>query len=393
MIKFVEDFKVHGKRVLVRVDFNVPLKSINGVMTVSDDTRIREALPTIQYLVGHGAKVILVSHLGRPEGRDPSLSLEPVAVRLSELLGHDGKIGGDVLFTDDCVGDGIEMIIKHLKGSQVILLENVRYHKEEEENDLEFSQKLAHLGEIYINDAFGTAHRKHASTYAVATLLTERGCGYLIQKELKFLNTLLENPKSPYVAILGGSKVSDKIKTIENLYQKVDIMLIGGAMSNAFRLALGSYELPSGVKKPKPEDIDYARKLILKAKNSEVDLVLPIDDIDSFDIGPKTIDLFCKKLANAQTVFWNGPLGMFEKPEFAKGTFAVALAMAETTGLKVIGGGDTVSAIHLSGVATKMDHISTGGGATLEFLEGRGLPGIEILNTYAKKAENKNLKL
>ncbi len=393
MIKTVEDFNVSGKRVFVRVDFNVPLKTDGNEVTVSDDTRIREALPTIQYLIEKGAKVILASHLGRPDGRDPKLSLEPVAIKLSELLGHQGKLGGEVLFTDDCVGDGIEMIVKHLKGSQVILLENVRYYKEEEANDLEFAQKLAHLGEIYINDAFGTAHRKHATTYGVATIMQERGCGYLIQKELKYLNALLENPKSPFVAILGGSKVTDKIKTIENLYQKVDCMLIGGAMANAFRLAQGGYELPANAKKPKPEDVDFAKILIQKAKTSEVDLVLPVDDVDSFDIGPKTIDLFCKKLSGAQTVFWNGPVGMFEKEQYAKGSFAIAKAMSETTGMKVIGGGDTVSAVHESGYAVKMDHISTGGGATLEFLEGRGLPGIDILNTYGKKAVSPTLKV
>lgn len=386
-IRSIEEIPISGKRLFMRVDFNVPLKDGKAaaeVAEVADDTRIREALPTIKYAISKGAKVILASHLGRPEGRDEKFSLEPVAKHLSELLGTD------VLLTDDCVGDGIEMIAKQLKNSQVILLENVRFHPEEEKNDPEFSRKLAALGEIYINDAFGTAHRKHASTYGAASVMPTRGCGYLIQKELKFLGRLLENPEHPYIAILGGAKVADKIKTIENLYLQVDAVLIGGAMGNTFRLAYAEaggpkYTLPANAKKPKPEEVEHAKNLIEKAKKHEVKLVLPVDDVDSFDIGPKTIELFKAEISKARTIFWNGPVGMFEKPEYAKGTVEVAQAMAANTkALKVVGGGDTVSAVVLAGVSDKMDHISTGGGASLEFLEGRGLPGIEILKTYTK---------
>lgn len=386
MIKCIDELPIEGKRVLLRVDFNVPLKrdgspsrSPDGAATVSDDTRIREALPTIQYAMSKGARTILISHLGRPEGRDPAFSLEPVANHLSQLLGVD------VLLTDDCVGDGIEMITKHLNVSQMVLLENVRFHPEEEKNDPEFARQLASLGEVYITDAFGTAHRKHASTYGVPQVMPTRGCGFLVKKELQFLGRLLENPEHTYVAILGGSKVSDKIGTIESLFLQVDAMLIGGAMAHAFRLAQGGYELPPKAKAPKPQDVNHARALLEKARKHEVKLLLPVDDIDGFDIGPRTIEIFTREIREARTVFWNGPVGVFEKPEYAKGTMAVAEAMAASQGLKIVGGGDTVAAVNQAGVAARMDHVSTGGGATLEFLEGNGLPGVEILHTYSKR--------
>ncbi|MBI2605910.1 MAG: phosphoglycerate kinase [Deltaproteobacteria bacterium] len=382
MIKSVEELQVSGKRVFTRVDFNVPLKHDADGAKVADDTRIREALPTIKYLMEKGAKVILASHMGRPDGRDPKLSLEPVATHLSGLL------GAEVLLTDDCVGDGIEMIVKYLKASQVILLENLRYHKEEEENDSAFAHALAGLAEVYVTDAFGTAHRKHASTYGVPSIMPVRGCGFLIKKELRFLNKLLESPEHPYVAVLGGSKVSDKIKTIENLFMRADTMLIAGAMAHAFNLASDSgFKLPANAKKPKPDEVEYAKILIGKARAKDVKLLLPADDVDSFDIGPRTIELFRAELRKARTVFWNGPVGMFEKPEYAKGSMAVAAAMAESPGLKVVGGGETVAAVNMAGVAARLDHISTGGGATLEFLEGNGLPGLDILDTFTKKTQ------
>lgn len=378
MIKCIDEIKIEGKRVFMRLDFNVPLQFNGDQVTVSDDTRIREALPTIRYAIEKGARIILASHLGRPEGRDPQFSLEPVAQKLQELLGVD------VTLTDDCVGDGVEMIVKHLKVSQVILLENLRYHSQEEKNDPEFCRQLAALADVYISDAFGTTHRKHASTYGLPQIMQSRACGFLIKKELKFLNRLLDNPEHPYIAILGGSKVADKIKTIENLFLLVDTMLIGGAMANTFLVAQGKTLNPQA-KKPKAEEVEYAKTLIEKARKHEVNLLLPVDDVDSFDIGPKTIELFTNEIQKGRTIFWNGPVGMFEKAQYAQGSISIARAMAETTGTRVVGGGDTVSAVNLSGCAEKMDHISTGGGACLEFLEGSGLPGIEILRDYSKK--------
>lgn len=375
-IRIIDELPLNGKRVLMRVDFNVPIK--DGKVT--DDTRIREALPTIQYAMSKGAKIILMSHLGRPNGVNPEFSLAPIAEHLSQL------IDTDVLLPDDCVGDGVEMIVKQLKISQVVLLENLRFHPEEEKNDPEFARQLANHGDIYINDAFGTAHREHASTYGVPQVMPVRGGGFLIKKELDFLGRLLSKPASPYVVILGGSKVADKIKTIENLYLLADTILIGGAMGNTFRVAQG-HELPKTAKQPKPEEVQHAKALIEKARKQEVNLVLPVDDVDGFDIGPKTTELFTNEISKAKTIFWNGPVGMFEKPEYATGTLAVAHAMATSRALKVVGGGDTVSAVNVAGVAAQMDHISTGGGATLEFLEGKGLPGINIIKTWARKTE------
>ncbi len=384
MISSIEELPIEGKRVFLRVDFNVPLTEENGVIKVADDTRIREALLTIQHVIKRGARLVLGSHLGRPQGKDPKFSLEPIANHLSQLLNQD------VFLTDDCVGDGVVMIIRHLKTSSVTLLENLRFHPEEEQNNPEFCEALSQLADIYVNDAFGTAHRKHASTYGVARLMPVKGYGFLIQKELQFLTKLLNHPEHPYIAILGGSKVSDKIKTIENLFTKVDVMLIGGAMAHAFKVAKGESLSPQA-KQPKLEDIEHAKHILEKARKQEIKLLLPVDDIDSFDIGPKTIEAFCKELSPAKTIFWNGPLGMFEKEQYSKGTFALAQALAPIKAFKVVGGGDTALALQKVNVTQYIDHVSTGGGATLEFLEGNSLPGIDILKT-SKSSSQKEKK-
>lgn len=372
----IRDLEISNKTVFMRLDFNVPLSAPNeaGERAVEDDTRIQESLPTIRYAIEKGAKLVLASHLGRPDGkRKPEYSMEPVAHRLATLLGQE------VTLADDCVGDGIELMVQSLKNGQILLLQNLRFYPGEEGNDPEFAKKLAKLGQVYITDAFGTAHRKHASTYGVPSLMPIRGMGFLIEKELKFLDPLLHNPQKPFYALLGGSKVTDKIKTIESLMQRVNGLLIGGAMAHAFWMAQGD-SLPAGSKQPKPEDIEAARAIMREAKRREMPLLVPADTNQGFDIGPKTIQKFTEMLSQAKTVFWNGPLGWFEKPEYATGTFEVARALArQTTTIKVIGGGDTVSAIKSSGTAEQYDHLSTGGGAVLEYLEGNGLPGIDVL--------------
>ena len=376
-IKSIRDIDVTSKAVFMRLDFNVPLSAmdVHGVRHIEDDNRIQEALPTIKYAIEKGARLVLASHLGRPDGkRKPEFSLEPVAHRLAELLKQE------VTLADDCVGDGIELMARGLKNGQILLLENLRFHAGEEENDPDFAHQLARLGQIYITDAFGTAHRKHASTYGVPQMMAERGMGFLIEKELKFLDPLLRNPAKPFYALLGGSKVTDKLKTIQSLMNKVDGLLIGGAMAHAFWAAQGD-TIPAGAKQPKQEDVEAARGLMKEAKKRELPLVVPADTNLGFDIGPKTIEKFIKILSGAKTIFWNGPLGWFEKPEYAIGTFEVARAIAKLHAVKVIGGGDTVSAIKQSGVADQFDHLSTGGGAVLEYLEGSGLPGIDILRT------------
>ncbi len=375
MIKTIHDFKLAGKVVFLRLDLNVPLSEpdAEGHRKIEDDSRIQEALPTIRYAVEQGAKLVLASHLGRPDGkRKPEYSLLPVANHLAELLQQE------VTLAEECVGDGIELMVQSMKNGQILLLENLRFYPGEEANDPEFSRKLAKLAQIYINDAFGTAHRKHASTYGVPSLILERGLGLLMAKELKFLEPLLHQPKKPFYALLGGSKVSDKIKTIETLVRKVDGLLIGGAMAHAFWAVQGD-AIPADAKHPKPEDIEAARSILRDARRREIPVYVPLDTNKGFDIGPKTIEKFGEVLANAGTIFWNGPLGWFEKPEYAQGTFGVARAIAETTAIKVVGGGDTVSAIKKSGFADRFDHLSTGGGAVLEYLEGNGLPGIDIL--------------
>ena len=391
-IKTIRDFDLQARRVFVRVDFNVPLDK--KTQTITDDTRIRSALPTINYALEQNAKLILASHLGRPKGKKvKELSLLPVAERLSELINRD------VIFPDDCVGDGVKKIVMDLEPGQVVLLENLRFHPEEEANDPVFAQKLADLSEIYINDAFGTAHRAHASTAGMAKYFKEKGVGFLMEKELRYLGRLLENPERPFIAILGGAKVSDKIGVIRNLLAKVDEILICGAMSYTFLLSQG-YSV--GKSLAEEDKIKLAKDLLERAKIRNVKILLPIDHIVAprlepnvehkvvpseqippdwmaLDIGPQTIELYKKELSRAKTIFWNGPAGAFETPPFDRGTIELAKAVAESSALSVIGGGDSVSAVHKAGVAEKITHISTGGGASLEFLEGKKLPGIQAL--------------
>lgn len=391
MKKTVRDIDVKGKRVLVRVDFNVPMDSEKNI---TDDTRIKAALPTIQYLLDNNAKVILVSHLGRPKGKfNMEYSMKPVAKRLSELLGKQ------VIVADDVIGEDAKAKANALKDGEVLLLENVRFHAEEEKNDPDFSKELASLADVFVNDAFGTAHRAHASTTGVASYLPAVS-GFLIEKELNFMGGALENPERPFVAILGGAKVSDKIGVITNLLDKVDSLLIGGGMAYTFIKAEG-YEI--GKSLLEEDKLELAKNLIEKAKQKGVKLLLPVDtvvsaelksgvpyevvDIDKMpndkigvDIGPKTIEEFSKVIKDAKTVVWNGPMGVFEIREFAKGTEAIAKAMSECSGTTIIGGGDSAAAVEQLGYADKVSHISTGGGASLEFLEGKVLPGIAALN-------------
>lgn len=390
--KTVRDIDVTGKKVLVRCDFNVPLDKETGKIT--DNRRIRAAIPTIEYLIDHNAKVILCSHLGRPKGEfNLKYSLKPVAEELSKLLGKEVKLAKDV------IGEDAEKLTSEIKEGEVVLLENVRFHKEEEENNPEFAKKLASFAEIYVNDAFGTAHRAHASTAGVADYLPAVS-GFLIEKELEFLGNALDNPERPFVAILGGAKVSDKIGVIENLLDKVDTLIIGGGMAYTFYKAQGH---SIGTSICEEDKIDLANDILNKAKEKNVEILLPIDNhvsaeysneaedkyIDSveipegfmgLDIGPKTIELFKNAIKNAKTVVWNGPLGVTEFSKFEEGTKAIAEALAETEAVTVIGGGDSAAAIEKFGLADKMTHISTGGGASLEFLEGKVLPGIACLN-------------
>lgn len=384
--KTVKDINVKGKKVLVRVDFNVPLK--DGV--VGDDTRVRAAMPTIQYLLDQGAAVILFSHLGRPKGGpDPKYSLKPVAVHLGKLLGKP------VAFAEDCVGPLAEKAAAGLNPGGVLLLENTRFHEGEEKNDLELARQMASLAEVYVNDAFGTAHRAHSSTEGVTHYLPGVA-GFLLEKEIRYLGEAVANPKHPFVAILGGAKISDKIGVIRNLLSKADTILIGGGMANTFFKAQG-YEVSDSL--VEDDALETARDL-LKLGGSK--LVLPVDVViaDKFeegaqsrivdagsipagwrilDIGPKTVEEFARVVSRASTVVWNGPMGVFEFPNFAKGTFGVAGAVAASTAVSIIGGGESVAAIQQSGLAEKITHISTGGGASLEMLEGLVLPGVAAL--------------
>lgn len=386
--KTIEDIDIKNKKVLVRCDFNVP-QDEEGKIT--DNRRIVAALPTIKYLIENGAKVILCSHLGRPKGEfKEKYSLKPVAEELSKLLGKEVKLAKDV------IGEDAKKLAQNLQNGEVMLLENVRFHKEEEANDPEFAKSLANLAEVYVNDAFGTAHRAHASTAGVADYLPAVS-GFLIKKELDFMGKALENPERPFVAILGGAKVSDKIGVIENLLEKVDTLIIGGAMAYTF---LKSQGIKIGNSLCEEEKLDLAKSLIEKAEQKNVKLMLPLDNVSAtstddnaeirvsagiedgfagFDIGPKTIEAYEKELENAKTVIWNGPLGMFELDRFAKGTESIAKKLAEIDAITIIGGGDSAAAIEKAGLADKMSHVSTGGGASLEFLEGKKLPGIECL--------------
>jgi 3-phosphoglycerate kinase len=390
--KTVAQMDVKGKRVLVRVDFNVPLEGER----VTDDRRIRSALPTIRSIIDRGGKAILMSHLGRPKsGPEKKFSLKPAAERLSELLGKPVKLA------EDCVGPAAEAAVAGMKEGDVVLLENTRFHKEEEKNEAGFAGQLASLGDLYVNDAFGTAHREHASTYGVPEKLGagKRGMGFLIEKELKFLGDAVEKPARPFVAILGGAKVSDKIAVIENLLSKADTILIGGAMAYTFFLAQGKKVGNSLSEKDK---VELAKSLIAKAGSK---LVLPVDTVisdkmtddaqtrvvegdipegmEGFDIGPKTAKLFAEKISGAKTVVWNGPMGVFEKKPFVNGTKVVAEALAAATAkgaVTIIGGGDSAAAIEEFGLADKVSHVSTGGGASLEFMEGKGFACLDILD-------------
>ena len=391
MKKTVRDIDVKGKKAIVRCDFNVPMK--NGEIT--DDTRIRAALPTIQYLLDNGAAVILMSHLGRPKGEaNPAYTLKPVADRIAELIGKE------VIFapSDVVVDDSVKAAAAALVPGQVMLLENVRYRKEEEKNGEDLSKALASLADIYVNDAFGTAHRAHSSTTGIASYLPAVS-GFLIEKELKFLGDAVDDPKRPFVAILGGAKVSDKIAVIENLIEKADTIIIGGGMAYTFLKANG-YEV--GTSLVDEEHLDFAKEVQKKANEKGVKFLLPVDsklgdkfdeacatqfaDSDAMpagwmgmDIGPKTIELYTEAIKAAGTVVWNGPMGVFEFPAFKDGTYAVAKAMAESGATTVIGGGDSAAAVNKFGFGDKMTHVSTGGGASLEFLEGKVLPGVAAL--------------
>jgi len=387
--KTIEDIEVSGKRVLVRCDFNVPL-DIETKTQITDDRRIVGALPTIKYLLDNNAKVILCSHIGKTKNKQ---TLAPVAKRLSELLNMN------VVFANDVVGEDAKAKAAALKDGEVMLIENVRLHPEEEANDEAFAKELASLAEIYVNDAFGTAHRAHASTEGVAKFLPAV-CGYLIQKEIGIMGKALENPERPFAAILGGSKVSSKIGVINNLMEKVDTLLIGGGMTYTFVKAMGGTIGDSLLEEDK---IDLAKELIEKAKAKGVKLVLPIDTVvanefkadaeakvvpsmeipdgyQGLDIGPETIKMYSDIIRNQKTIIWNGPMGVFEFETFAKGTNAIAEAMADSDAISIIGGGDSAAAVEKAGLAEKMSHVSTGGGASLEFMEGIELPGIAALN-------------
>lgn len=410
----VRDLDVRGKRVFLRVDYNVPMEEKDGKMVINDATRIVETLPTLKLLIEKGGKLILTAHLGRPKGkREPSMSLAPVAVKLSELLGKP------VAFAADCIGEVAETAVAALKDGEVLLLENVRYYNEEEANDPAFAEKLAKVADVYVNDAFGAAHRAHASTEGVARIVTARGgkaaAGLLMERELKFLGDELEKPARPFVVILGGAKVSDKIKVIDRLLEKADTILIGGAMAYTFKLANG---VKTGKSLVEPDQKDTALAAEAKAKKLGVNFQLPTDtviatpvdtgklnkkgkpvydlvnvrtisgdipdDAEGFSIGAETEQTYAKIIASAKTVLWNGPMGMFEDPRFAGGTNAVALAVVEATqkngAISIIGGGDSVKAINKAGLGDKVTFMSTGGGASLEFLEGTELPGVAALS-------------
>lgn len=404
---------MHGKRVLMRVDYNVPMEEKGGEMEINDATRIKETLPTLELLLKNGAKIILMAHLGRPDGkRESSMSLKPVAKKLSEMLGKP------VGFLDETVGEKVESHVNAMKPGDIVLLENVRFHAEEENNDRGFAEKLARLGDIYVNDAFGAAHRAHASTAGVAQVLADRNApraaGLLMERELKFLGDELENPARPFVVILGGAKVSDKIKVIDRLLEKANTILIGGAMAYTFKLALG---MSVGKSLVEPDRVEVAKAALEKAKARGVQFLIPTDnivatpvktdklnkkgkpifdlqnptvasgnfpaDVEGLDIGPETRKRFSEEVLKAKTILWNGPMGLFEDPRFAEGTNTVARAVVEATknGAKsIIGGGDSVKALNKAKLGDQVTFMSTGGGASLEFLEGNELPGVAALS-------------
>src|SRR5437870_3374100 len=394
----LRDLEVRNKRVLVRVDFNVPMQEHDGRFEITDDTRIRESLPTFNYLREHDAKTILMSHLGRPKGKPvPKYSLRTVGMLLHDLIDQPA------VFSHDCIGADAEKIVTHLQPGDVALLENLRFYAGEEANDPIFAESLAKLGDLYVNDAFGAAHRAHASTVGITKFVAQSAMGLLMEKELKYLHEELDHPAKPFVVIMGGAKVSDKIGVLKALMDKADTILIGGAMANTFFKAQG---IPIGASRVEVDKVDLANELLALAKKRDVKLVLPVDAIiaqevragapsresgrltpdhgipdgwQNLDAGPETIALFEGEIAIAKTILWNGPLGVFEIPDFAKGTFAIARALARSNATTIIGGGDSVTAIKQAGVADKMTFISTGGGATLELLEGKELPGVAAL--------------
>jgi phosphoglycerate kinase len=392
-IRSIRDLPIENKRVFLRVDFNVPLEGSK----ITDDSRIREALPTIKHALERGARLVCGSHLGRPKkGADPKYSLEPAAARLAELLGQE------VTLPEDCVGDAAKKVVYDLRGGQVCLLENLRFHPEEEKDDETFCRELAQLADVYVDDAFGAVHRAHASVHGLAKLFRDRGCGFLLEKEIAALGKVVTAPEKPYVAVLGGAKVSDKIAVVESLLEKVTVLIVGGAMANTFLAARGNNMQASLVEADK---VALARTILDKARDRRVDVLLPVDvvvasstgasagqvvNVDAvppgtmaLDIGPASVKAFALRFADAKTVFWNGPMGLFEKPAFAEGTFGVARAIADSSAFTVVGGGDSAAAVYAAGgdIAAKMKHISTGGGASLELIEGKRLPGIEVLRT------------
>ena len=393
----IRDLSLNNHRVLMRVDFNVPLEDGRVV----DDTRIRETLPTIEYALRHGARLVLVSHLGRPKGKpNPTMSLKPVAERLRMVLDKELARGENVGFCPECIGPEAEEMAGKLEQGQTLLLENLRFHAEEEANDPKFAKQLAGLADYYVNDAFGTAHRAHASTVGVTRFVQKSAAGLLMEKELQYLGKVLRHPERPFIAILGGAKVSDKISVIRNLLDKIDVLIIGGGMAYTFLKAQGE---PVGKSLVEGDKVELAHQLLKEAKSHKLKFLLPTDHVVAekidanalvqtvgsghippnmmaLDIGPKTIEAFTEEIARALTIVWNGPMGVFEVAPFAKGTFKVAHAIAENVGAtSIVGGGDSVSAVNAAGVADKITHISTGGGASLEFLEGKKLPGVEAL--------------
>ncbi|EKD42501.1 MAG: hypothetical protein ACD_73C00133G0003 [uncultured bacterium] len=390
MFKIIDQLDIRGKRVFIRTDYNISLKDGK----ILDDTRIRSSLKTIEYAISQGAKIILASHLGRPKGeRNEKYSLMPVAERLSELLNKE------IIFPDDCVGDGVKKLVGDLREGDIILLENLRFHADEEKNDPHFAKKLASLAQIYVNDAFGAVHRAHASTVGMVEYFTEKGIGFLMQKEIIFLDGLLKGAKKPFLAILGGAKVSDKIDLIENLMHHVDCFLIGGGMAYTFLKAKG-FDIGNSLLEE--SKVSHASRILKKAEQKGIEILLPIDSVLApkleantatkiahngenwanmlgLDIGPETVASYVKKIASSATIFWNGPMGVFEVPPFEKGTFEIAKYISQSKAVTVVGGGDSLTAIKLSGVGDHFTHLSTGGGASMEFLEGKALPGLRAV--------------